>query len=62
MEHSPRRAFHFFNSHSPLERQIQTNLNPSNSPNMGFKEEVENKACRRGSARTHGKSILAKIA
>lgn len=30
--------------------------------NMGFKEEVENKACRRGSAWTHGKSILAKIA
>ena len=29
---------------------------------MGFKEEVENKACRRGSASTHGKSILAKIA
>ena len=30
--------------------------------NMGSKEEVENKACRRGSAWTHSKSILAKIA
>ena len=40
-------------------KQILNHLIPQN---MGFKEEVENKACRRGSAWTHGKSILAKIA
>ena len=40
-------------------KQILNHLIPQN---MGFKEEVENKACRRGSASTHGKSILAKIA
>ena len=40
-------------------KQILIHLIPQN---MGFKKEVENQACRRGSASTHGKSILAKIA